>query len=481
VVFARVQRAAFFLLVGVLLLMGCSKEEPTSADIQPPTVTILSPQSNISVSGVVNIEVEAEDNEGVVKVEFYIDETLHFTDQEPPWEDSWQTITYENETKHSIMARAYDRAGNSGYSEETNVVVYNEINNPPTVIIYQPVDSSSYIGGEQISFYGEGWDALGNALTGDQLSWFSSLDGALGTGTDLVKDDLSADWHVITLVATDDQGLTGKDSTVIHISSEPEMFQVTYDGSLEESPCWSPDGGYIAYASYRAGNEDVWKISFPGGSPIALTTHSAHDWGPAWSSDGQWIAFTSARSGNADIWKIPDSGGDPVQVTTHSGWDTGVSWSPAGENIVISSMMSGGAMLHMHLWILPMVVGDSIQLTTEPGYEPDWFEDYIAFRGDDNNLYITSPDGMPPLQVTDSPALDDWPCWSPDGDAIAFTSGRSGNWDIWVWSRWDSQVRQLTFHSGRDYDPAWSPDGQWIAFTSDRSGNADIWVIRAPQ
>ena len=60
------------------------------------------------------------------------------------------------------------------------------------------------------------------------------------------------------LVATDDRELSSTDSTAIYISTEAELFQLTYDGSDEEYPCWSPDGTRIAYSSYQSGNQDIW-------------------------------------------------------------------------------------------------------------------------------------------------------------------------------------------------------------------------------
>ena len=42
-----------------------------------------------------------------------------------------------------------------------------------------------------------------------------------------------------------------------------------------------------------------------------------------------------------------------------------------------------------------------------------------------------------------------------------------------------SGVVRLTDHSARDGEPAWSPDGQRIAFSSDRDGNYDIYVMNA--
>ncbi len=74
--------------------------------------------------------------------------------------------------------------------------------------------------------------------------------------------------------------------------------------------------------------------------------------------------------------------------------------------------------------------------------------------------------------VTTNPADDIDPCWSPDGQWIAFASDRSGNYDIWVVSvagERDS-VRQLTNTSEHEPKPSWSPTGEFIAFAREGVG-----------
>jgi hypothetical protein len=55
---------------------------------------------------------------------------------------------------------------------------------------------------------------------------------------------------------------------------------------------------------------------------------------------------------------------------------------------------------------------------------------------------------------------------------IVFTSFAVSQ-DGWSWAA----PMQITTHTAHDYFPAWSPNVNQIAFTSDRSGNFDIWVI----
>ena len=51
---------------------------------------------------------------------------------------------------------------------------------------------------------------------------------------------------------------------------------------------------------------------------------------------------------------------------------------------------------------------------------------------------------------------------------IAFHSNRDGNWEIYVMNADGSGQTRLTDNPARDIRPSWSPDGRHIAFSSDR-------------
>lgn len=92
----------------------------------PPTVTITNPSNGSTVSNRVTIQATASDNIGVTKVEFYIDNTLRFTDTTAPYSFRWDTRKVPNGL-HTIKAVAYDTAGNSG-SHQITVTVLNSRN-----------------------------------------------------------------------------------------------------------------------------------------------------------------------------------------------------------------------------------------------------------------------------------------------------------------------------------------------------------------
>ena len=92
----------------------------------------------------------------------------------------------------------------------------------------------------------------------------------------------------------------------------------------------------------------------------------------------------------------------------------------------------------------------------------------LLLQWDFVNEYPTpaNADGSNPVRLTNNPAYDGDPAWSPDGTKIAFDSARTGHFEIYVMNADGSHLVRLTHDSRADGNPAWSPDGKKIAFVA---------------
>ena len=104
---------------------------------------------------------------------------------------------------------------------------------------------------------------------------------------------------------------------------------------------------------------------------------------------------------------------------------------------------------------------------------------FVSNREQNVDIYTANPDGSDIVRLTEHPANDLLPIWSPDGTQIAFQSERSGGTDVYVMNADGSNLRRLTGGDAFDGHPTWSPDGTRIAFSSNRSGRYQIWVMAA--
>ena len=101
-----------------------------------------------------------------------------------------------------------------------------------------------------------------------------------------------------------------------------------------------------------------------------------------------------------------------------------------------------------------------------------------------SNVPSPSPSATstPSVSPTQSPTASPSPTLAPvsglDGRFV-FSSDRSGNREIYVMNPDRTGLQQLTNDPADDRLPTWSPDGQRIAFTSNRTGENEIWVMNA--
>ena len=117
--------------------------------------------------------------------------------------------------------------------------------------------------------------------------------------------------------------------------------------------------------------------------------------------------------------------------------------------------------------LLPVLASAQTKLLRHPTYS----KGKVAFTylGD---IWIANENGADVRRLTVNRARDQYPRFSPDGQWIAFSSNRDGNYDVFVIPSSGGEPRQLTFHSANDDVVGWSPDGKRIVFSSTRGNGA---------
>ena len=149
--------------------------------------------------------------------------------------------------------------------------------------------------------------------------------------------------------------------------------------------------------------------------------------------------------------------------------------------IVFTSGRDGNA----EIYVMDADGGNQENLTNNPAYDgqPDWSPDgtkiaFVSSRdGGTSQIHIMDADGENVIRLTDGPRHKGDPDWSPDGGKIAFTV-QVGPSHIAVMGV-DGKNREMLVDQARK--PSWSPDGKKIAFVSERGAHQDhdIFVIGA--
>ena len=151
--------------------------------------------------------------------------------------------------------------------------------------------------------------------------------------------------------------------------------------------------------------------------------------------------------------------------------------------------------MHRRHRLTHLILATGVALSLTPLIIVAGAQAQIAFASDrdgNSEIYVMDADGGNPRRLTNHPARDWSPSWSPDGKRIVFCSDRDRHpfhvpgWftsEIYVMDADGGNQQNLTNHPSNDRNPSWSPDGKRIVFQSyrdnDRNHNIEIYVMDA--
>jgi hypothetical protein len=151
-----------------------------SGDTTPPTVSA----SENGGAGTITLAATASDDVGVSRVEFYVDGALKATDSSAPYQASLDSTTLADGS-HTLVAKAYDAAGNAGSSAGVEFSIANGGASS------QLLDNGNFESGATA------WTQTSGVITNDAGepahagSWKAWLDGYGSTHTDYVRQTVS--------------------------------------------------------------------------------------------------------------------------------------------------------------------------------------------------------------------------------------------------------------------------------------------------
>ena len=504
------KRISILFIVSFLFILSC--EDKVEKDTTPPELTISYPLSGSTVGEVVSIKVITIDNTGILKVDFYIDNTMMVSDTTSPYDYEWNTTTV-SEGSHTIKVVSHDTKENFVESE-FSVTVDNESKKPskPTLnkISYNFENNVFKI------TWGQNTDDDFKSYTlyeSESEDMSGKSEKFTTTNNSIISYDLSINIDLVRyyqLVVEDKWGLTNVSD--VRKGSSWVVFSIMFGGDESDegnSVQQTTDGGYIVLGttrSYGNGESDIllvkidnvgneeWRKTFGGinkdiGNSVQQTT------------DGGYIisGTTFVKQFNPDLWLIKtDSNGEEEWNKTFGGnrgdYGGSVQQTSDGGYIFIGSFFS--VEKNQDIWLIKTDSNGEEEWNKIFGQEGNFEMGYSVQETSDGGFILLGEDfdtkSMVYLIKTDSQGNLMWENNGNEGYPYGFQQTTDGGYIISVWEHPIYELIKTDSYGIEEWNKTFGGSlgdvGLSVQQTTDggyiitgyigTNGSSDVWLIK---
>ena len=232
----------------------------------------------------------------------------------------------------------------------------------------------------------------------------------------------------------------------------------------------------LAFVASKAPGEpkQLYLSNFDGSDLQQITSNGSINMSPSWSPDGSKVTFTSFKDGKAEIYVYNLITKKTLRLTRSPGNNSGANWHPDGKTIAFSGSQSGKTSIFTMSSSdggnrKEFITGSGLEV--EPAYSPEGNK--IAFasgRFGNPHLFVRDLDSKTDTRITFAGWYNSSPSWRPDSRKMAFAGydREIDRYDVFIVNPDGRQMERLTLDQGDNEKPSWSPDGRFIGFQSNR-------------
>jgi len=203
------------IVILVFAVASCSSSNNISFTNASATVSISTPWNNSTRDGIVDVKIDATDQEGITNVELYANNILIAQAAVEPFNFRWDMSSIATGTSATLVARVIDVFG--AVTNSASVKVTRGTAVAPTITLTSPTTGTTVKQGDPLTLTASATDPKDGVLTAKDFSWNSSLQGDFVPNTAGQFKGLVIGVHLITLTATNSNGVPASKSVTVTV------------------------------------------------------------------------------------------------------------------------------------------------------------------------------------------------------------------------------------------------------------------------